>query len=274
MHQSKYSLSRKIDANRQRKKTLRSIISMKKLVKVVSRHAQRHRDLLDKEWESTDWTRKQAEQILRRLDGILKQLPLAQKQAHERIIGERQVKNSEKILSLYDRDIHVMVRGKADAEVEFGNTLLLAEQEQGLITDWKLYQDSAPADSKLLQPSLLRLKAAIGKNPTAATTDRGFDSQDNVVFLEKEKIFNAVCPKNPHTLNERMKDKAFASSQKRRGSTEGRIGIFKNIFLQGRLRVKGFANRECAIAWHVLAHDLWVLARLPKIPQQKFSYAA
>ena len=58
------------------------------------------------------------------------------RQAHERIIGERQIRSKEKILSLYEADIHVIIRGKAGAEVEFGNTLLLAEQKEGRILDW------------------------------------------------------------------------------------------------------------------------------------------
>jgi hypothetical protein len=70
---------------------------MKKLVGVVREHAQRHRDLLDRQWEQTEWTRAQAEQILRRIDGVLTLLPQAQKQAHERIIGGRPVDNADKI---------------------------------------------------------------------------------------------------------------------------------------------------------------------------------
>jgi hypothetical protein len=61
----------------------------------------------------------------------LSALPAAVKQAHERIIGERQVANDEKLLSLFEPDIHVIVRGKADAEVEFGNLLVLGEQTMG-----------------------------------------------------------------------------------------------------------------------------------------------
>jgi len=30
------------------------------------------------------------------------------------------------------------------------------------------------------------------------------------------------------------------------------------------LRSKGFMHRELSVAWGVLAHNLWVLARLPK----------
>jgi hypothetical protein len=33
----------------------------------------------------------------------------------------------------------VIVRGKADAEVEFGNLLVLGEQSDGLIIDWELF---------------------------------------------------------------------------------------------------------------------------------------
>lgn len=74
-------------------------------------------------------------------DQVLELLPQAQKQAHERIIGGRLVENREKILSLYEPDVHVIVRGKAGAEVEFGNTVLLGENRQGLILDFQIYKE-------------------------------------------------------------------------------------------------------------------------------------
>jgi hypothetical protein len=115
---------RRCGSKKERKRVLRQ---MKKLVRVVRGHARRHRALLDQHWAETAWTRAQAEQVLRRIDGVLELLPRAQKQAHERIIGNRPVANDEKILSLYDQDVHVIVRGKAGAEVEFGNTVLLGQ---------------------------------------------------------------------------------------------------------------------------------------------------
>ena len=42
----------------------------------------------------------------------------------------------DKILSLYEQDVRILVRGKAGAEVEFGNALYLAEQADGLIVDY------------------------------------------------------------------------------------------------------------------------------------------
>ena len=262
---------RKADAKRQRKRTLRR---MKKLVKVVLAHATRHRELLDREWKSTDWTRKQAEQVLRRIDGILEQLPQAQRQAHERIIGERQVKSVDKILSLYERETRVIVRGKMEAEVEFGNTLLLAEQENGLIVDWQLFRESAPADSQLLRTSVERIQQLTEVKVKAAATDRGFDSTENEAFLKESKIYNGMCPRSPSVLKKRRQERRFMLLQKRRGSTEGRIGIFKNVFIGSPMRIKGFARREVGLAWRVLAHNLWVIARLPQAEEEFLARAA
>ena len=134
---------RKKDGRKERKRVLRE---MKAVVSVVRAHARRYHTLLDEHWQATDWTRPQAEQVLKRLESILEALPAAVKQAHERIIGERQVANDEKLLSLFEPDIHVIVRGKAGEEVEFGNLLVLGEQSDGLIMDWELFKEEVPAD--------------------------------------------------------------------------------------------------------------------------------
>jgi hypothetical protein len=151
---------------------------MKTLVGVVQAHARRHRDLLDKEWEKT-LTRPQAEAVLRRIDGVLELLPRARRQAHERIIGGRPVDNAEKILSLYDTDVRVIVRGKAGAEVEFGNTVLVGENRQGVIVDYQIFRESAPADSQTLFSSLVRVREGTGHCVEAVVTDRGFYSASN-----------------------------------------------------------------------------------------------
>ena len=248
------------DSKKQRKKTLRL---MKQQIKVVAGHARRHRALLDQAWAQTDWTRPQAEQVLRRMDGVLALLPPAQKQAHERLIGERRVANADKVLSLYETDTRVIVRGKAGAPVEFGNTLLLAEQPDGLIVDWQLHRDSAPADPRQLAPSLQRMETAYGVGVIRALgADRGFCSAANQALLKGKEIYDGLCPKQPARLQARMAEARFVQLQRRRSQTEGRIAIFKNGFLGRPLRAKGFGHREMAVSWQVLTHNLWVLARL------------
>ncbi len=258
--------ARRAGSKRGRKRVLRQ---MKTLVGVVQAHARRHRELLDQHWERTEWTRPQAEAVLRRIDGVLELLPRARKQAHERIIGGRPVANAEKILSLYDPDVRVMVRGKAGAEVEFGNTALLGENRQGIVLDYALFREAAPADSHLLFPSLVRVMEATGKQVEAVVGDRGFASASNSGTLRETETFDALCPRKPSILRERMREERFARLQRRRAQTEGRIGILKHGFLGQPMRAKGFAHRELALAWGVLTHNLWMFARLRKKAKPK-----
>lgn len=251
--------ARRAGRKKGRKRVLRQ---MKKLVGVVRAHARRHRELLDQQWEQTEWTRPQAEQILRRLDRVLELLPRAQKQAHERIIGSRPVANAEKILSLYDPEVRVIVRGKAGAEVEFGNTVLFGENRQGVILDYEIFRESAPADSQTLFGSLVRVWEGTGRCVSAVATDRGFASAANSRTLAESDTFDALCPRQPAELSRRMQGKKFARLQRRRAQTEARIGILKQGFLGRPMRAKGFAHRELALAWGVLTHNLWMLARL------------
>ncbi len=257
--------ARRAGTQKGRKRVLRQ---MKRLVGVVRAHAQRHRDRLDRQWEQTDWTRPQAEQILRRLDGVLALLPQAQKQAHERIIGNRPVANADKILSLYEPEVRVIVRGKAGAEVEFGNTLLVGENRQGVILDYQLFRESAPADSQLVFGSLLRVYEGTGHHVGAVVSDRGFASAANSRTLREGGTFDGLCPRKPAELKQRMKEEKFARLQRRRAQTEARIGILKLNFLGRPLRAKGFAHRELALAWGVLTHNLWIFARMRKIKKK------
>ena len=98
--------------------------------------------------------------------------------------------------------------------------------------------------------------------------DRGFDSKRNRNWLEKAGVYNALCPRSVVALRERMKEEEFALLQTRRAQTESRIAIFKNGFLGRPMRSKGFVHRENRVAWAVLTHNLWVIARLPQAEEQ------
>ena len=259
------------DSVRRRKQVFRR---MKRLVKVVREHATRYVALLKAQWGETPWTEAQARQIWRRMEGVLDQLPAAVRQAHERLIGRRLVPNEEKILSLYEPDVRVIVRGKAGAEVEFGNTLYVGEQQDGLIVDWKLLREQSHGDAVLLDESLDRIHECYGRYPGAAGADRGFDRKVTRDCLEEHHIFNGICPRSVVRLTDRMKDEGFVEVQRRRAQTEGRIGILKNDFLGPVLRNKGFESREREVAWAVVAHNLWVLARMLRAQEKERKKAA
>lgn len=251
---------RKPDNKQQRKNIIRL---MKSLTKTVRGHAKRYRQALDQEWAKTDLSRAEAEVILRRIDSIIEQLPKAMRQAHERIIGERKVPPREKILSLYEKETRLIHRGKHGAKVEYGNTLLIAEEASGYILGHELLKEHSPGDSKLLLKHCAHLQEVTNHSLSSLTADRGFDTTATNKLLAEKNIYNAICPKNPQKLSERLQeeDQRLKKHLKRRAQTEGRIGIVKNVFLQETPKAKGYEHRAMQVSWAVLAHNLWLIAR-------------
>jgi hypothetical protein len=263
---------RRKDSKKSRKRVLRS---MKKLARTIEKHGHRYRLVLAENREKTQWSQAQTELVLGRIDNVLDKLPQAIRQAHERIIGERRLANHEKILSLYEEDVHVLVRGKVGSDVEFGNGLYLVEQQDGLIVDWEFFKDQPLADTKLVKSSVQRMNQAYGKiNIKAFCADRGFDAMANVKVLEHEDVYNAICPRNPQAMAERTQEPRFMQLQNRRAATEARIAIFKNAYLGRPLRSKGFAHKQNTMVWGVFTHNLWVLARLALAQTQERKRAA
>ena len=252
------------EAKRIRKRTLRE---MKKLLRTVEGHGRKHLAKLHEQGPAKGLSVASITMLARKLNAILDQVDGAIHQAHERIIGERRMNNDDKILSLYEADMHVIVRGKSGAEVEFGNTLFLAEQSDGLIVDWRLYQEKSPGDAKMIPEHLERMAAEHAISVEEITGDRGFDSAANTELL-KGAIENNLCPRNIGVLEERLKDKAFQKNQTRRAQTEARISIVTRCFTGNPACKWGHTNKERLCAWAILAHNLWVLARLPRLAQE------
>lgn len=117
--------------------------------------------------------------------------------------------------------------------------------------------------------SLMRVWEKFGGKVGAVAADRGFFTQSNSRTLNESETFHALCPRQPRELKKRMKGKKFSRMQRRRSQTEGRIGILKNGFWGRPMRAKGFEHRELAVAWGVLTHNLWMLARLRKVTRTK-----
>lgn len=251
---------RQKDSKRQRKRILRV---MKRLAKRIGEHAEAHLQALQTRRSETALSSGQARVIEQRIERVLERLPAAIKQAHERIIGGRQVQSADKILSLYDDEIALIVRGKANAEVEFGNKLTLVENRVGLIIDYQLHEGN-PADSNLVAPCVQRLKAsALPVNKL--WTDRGMFSAANEALLAANGLQSGLCPRDSHELARRLQDPAVKAGMKRRGGTEARVAIFKNVFMGSPAKGRSFGARERACGWAVLTHNLWVLARLPQV---------
>lgn len=249
--------SGKGDRGKQRRKAV--LREMKRVVQAVQAHAARYVWLVEAMPSPQGW----AVAARRRMQRVLEQLPAVLHQAHERIIGERQVAAAQKVLSLQEPDAAVITRGKAGARVEFGHSLFVVEQREGLIVDWAMPQ-TPQTDGALLEEGIARWQQTYGQQTIrTVVTDRGFDGSTTRLAVQEAGLTDSMCPRSARRLAERMEDPAFRAHQRRRAQTEGRIAILKQTFLGGRLHTKGYAHHATEVAWIIFAHNLWVLARLP-----------
>ena len=79
----------------------------------------------------------------------------------------------------------------------------------------------------MLTGSHKRIVNSLSCDVSLLSADRGFDSRANQDYMENNDIFNAVCPRNPQRLIDRLKDDTFRDTQRRRSQTEARISILK-----------------------------------------------
>jgi len=132
-----------------------------------------------------------------------------------------------------------------------------------------LKRADSQGDARWLAARLPLIREKCARKLSGIAADRGFDSRASARLLEKADLFNAICAKNPRQMTQCLKDKIFAKAIRRRAQTEGRVGILKNVFFGGIPRAKGFENRQLQVSWAVLAHNLWVAARLPWAEDQR-----
>ena len=140
----------------------------------------------------------------------------------------------------------------------------LGENIEGLITYWELI-DGRPKNDTVHIEEVLNRRNELESNlrPSTIVGDRGYSSKKTENLLSENSIESCICPKDPHLLKIKLGDEKFAQMTKRRAQTEARIGILKNNFMGKKLTTKGYENQSKQVAWAVLTHNVWVLARLP-----------
>mgnify|MGYP000996381761 CR=1 FL=1 len=86
--------SKRNTSKKEKKTTFRK---MEKLLKRLSIHGETYFDILQENWADYSFSEAQANQILRKMRKTLDYVPTVIYQAHERVIGERQINNEEKV---------------------------------------------------------------------------------------------------------------------------------------------------------------------------------
>jgi transposase, IS5 family len=92
-------------------------------------------------------------------------------QTGQRLAGNRSI--PDRLVSLADPDARPIRKGKPRSPTQFGDTLLLAEDERGFVAD-HLVSKGNPADAPQLLPAVRRAATLQGRPPGTVVADRGF----------------------------------------------------------------------------------------------------
>lgn len=186
-------------------------------------------------------------------------------QTRRRIIGGEQVPVDEKLFSIFEPHTDLIVRGKARKPVEFGHKVRLVEGGNGLITDYEVLKGN-PADQDHVKPTLDHHQNRFGKAPRLVTTDRGFDSKENIVACKQAGVIVESIPqrggqKTPER-EAHEKSRAFKRAQRFRAGIEGRISVLFRGRGMKRCLAHGLDRFDVFVGVAVLANNLLVLAAL------------
>lgn len=195
-------------------------------------------------------------------------------QARRRVINNEQVRNEEKIFSIFETHTDLIKRGKILKPVEFGHKVYIAESAHGLITQYQVL-DGNPTDDAHVESSLKRHQETFGEVPKVYSGDRGFFSQDNVEHCMDAGVELVCIPqrggKKTAAQASYEKSAAFKEGQRFRAGIEGRISVLFRGRGMKRCLAEGRERFELLVGAAVLANNLMIIARL-LLEKQKRRY--
>lgn len=204
-----------------------------------------------------------AEYLLGELDHFCKLGAQVVDQTRRRVLDGEKLPAEEKILSIFESHVELLVRGKAGKPVEFGHMVLFQQTGEKFITDYDVYEKK-PVEHELVEPALESHRSLFGHDPHVLTADKGFyESMEQIHRLEKRIEVVAIAKKGSRTAEETAREHSleFRIGQMFRAGIEGTISFLKRVLRMFRCFNKGWTHFQATVGTIVLAHNLLVLAR-------------
>ena len=184
-------------------------------------------------------------------------------QTAERMAGGMPA-GSTRIVSLHDPDARAIRKGRLGKPVEFGYKAQLVDNEDGVVLDHN-GEIGNPADTLMLEPAVLRIKARTGRAPRAVTADRGYGDAGVEQSLRAAGVRYVVVPTRGKPNAARrvvQKRRAFKKMVRWRTGCEGRISCAKRDFGLARTRLDGIDGARTWCGHGVFAHNLVKISAL------------
>jgi IS5 family transposase len=190
------------------------------------------------------------------LEGHLPAMRHITAQARRAKIDGQTVPAAQRVFSLFEPHVELIIRGKRNKPVEFGHKLLLCQSREKFITDYEVLEEQR-ADSTLTESVIRRHEKRFGRKPKVLSADKGFrPAAEEFDRLDQE--IQTLCI--PQRLRD-FTDKIMKYWQAFRAGIEGTISALKRAFRLFRCFFKGFKGYASGVGLTVFTHNLLVLAR-------------
>jgi IS5 family transposase len=163
-----------------------------------------------------------------------------------------------RLVSLHDPDARPIRKGRIDKPVEFGYKAQVADNDDGVILDYRVEYGAAP-DGPQLVPAVERIHRRAGRVPRAVTADRGYGQPVIDRDLQARGVRTIAIPRQGKISAARKAtehSRRFRKLVKWRTGSEGRISYLKHTYGWDRTHLD---TRQGAAIWcgqGVFAHNL------------------
>jgi IS5 family transposase len=182
-------------------------------------------------------------------------------QTERRVIKNKKVSASEKIVSFFETHTDIIVKG--NRETEYGHKIFLTGGSSNLILDC-LIEKGNPADSDRFKKLLDRQKNYYNRLPRQTSADGGFASKDNVAYAKEHQVKDVVFSKKRGLS---VKDMAksnwvYRKLKNFRAGIEANISTLKRGYGLDRCSWSGWEGFKQYVWSTIVSYNLLLLARL------------
>jgi len=177
-------------------------------------------------------------------------------QTDQRLAGNRVI--PDRLVSLSDPDARPIRKGKPRSPTEFGSTVLVAEDERGVVAD-HLLQQGNPADAPQLVPAVQRVAQVTGRVAATVVADRGFGTAAGDRALAALGVARVGVQRKGRLSSARAeveRTRAFRRMRNWRVGIEARISHLKRGFGLRRTRRRRLAGATIWVGLGIFAYNL------------------
>ena len=187
-------------------------------------------------------------------------LPLVERviaQTRTRVLENKKVPSSEKVLSLFEPHTRAIPRHKGGALVEFGRQVILDEVDGGIVTRYQILEH--PEEHGQAIDALAHHQQVFAHPPGLVAADRGVHSADTEEKLQAAGVKRVAIPAVGKASEERKaweRSRTFRRGYRWRAGIEGRIASLRRDYGWRKSRSHGRDGMERWLGLGVIARNL------------------